>query len=257
MKACVVIAAALISRTAIADPQPSQVPQKARDLAERGRAYHDAGDYERAVDAYREAYVLAPSPGLLFNLAQAYRLDGDCDDAAWMYRRYLDANPNDAGRTLAEGHLAAVEKCAHGKLFAVTPPPHATAVPDPIAVAMPDDPRSSPSHSFARQQHVGIWIAIGGGAALAVGAAFAIDAHIAANEVSATYAHGGKWSDIAATDERGRRSATIATAFGIGGGIAVAAGAVVYALGRHTEHAQHLALVPTPHGAEVHSSWQF
>ncbi len=257
MKTSVLIAV-LISSTAFAEPpQPGQIPQKARELAERGRVYHDAGEYERAIDAYREAYVLAPSPGLLFNLAQAFRLHGDCDDAAWMYRRYLDTNPPDARRALAEGHLATVEKCARGTLFVVTPPPHAAAVPDPVGVAVPSDTPPSSVHSSARREHVGIWIAIGGGAALAVAGAFAIDAHAAANDVTAAYAHGGAWSDIAATDERGRRSATIATAFGIAGGIAVAAGAVVYALGRHTEHAQHLALVPTPRGAEVHSSWQF
>ena len=49
--------------------------------------------HEAAVAAFKEAYVLAPSPGLLFNIAQAYRLAGNCDDAAWMYRRFLDTNP--------------------------------------------------------------------------------------------------------------------------------------------------------------------
>src|SRR5690349_21094377 len=84
---------------------PERVPQKARELADKGRAYHDAGDYMKAVAAFKEAYVLAPSPALLFNIAQAYRLAGDCDDAAWMYRRYLDTNPGPERRSLAETHL--------------------------------------------------------------------------------------------------------------------------------------------------------
>src|SRR5690349_15298118 len=82
----------------------AQIPDKARHLAERGRALHDAGNYTDAIAAFREAYVLAPSPGLLFNIAQSYRLAGRCDDAAWMYRRYLDSQPSGDRRAVAESH---------------------------------------------------------------------------------------------------------------------------------------------------------
>ena len=71
------------------------IPEKARFLADRGRQLQRDGKFAEALEAYKAAYVLAPSPGLLFNLAQAYRLNGDCDDAAWMYRRFLDTDPRD------------------------------------------------------------------------------------------------------------------------------------------------------------------
>src|SRR5215470_17918444 len=89
------------------------VPAKARALAERGRALHDAGDYASAITAFTQAYVIAPSPALLFNLAQAYRLQGDCEDASLMYRRYLASSPSAEERALAESQLAAVERCMH------------------------------------------------------------------------------------------------------------------------------------------------
>jgi len=101
--------------------RPSVIPQKARLLAERGRALHDAGDYGNAIIAFKEAYVIAPSSGLLFNLAQAYRLQGNCDDAALMYRRYLDTAPSRDGRALAVGHLVTVERCAHDQGVAIEP----------------------------------------------------------------------------------------------------------------------------------------
>src|SRR5688500_20306234 len=87
------------------------IPPKARDLAQKGRSAHDQGDYARAIAAFKEAYVIAPSPGLLFNLAQAYRLQGNCDDAVLMYRRYLSTGPSSEARTVAEAHLATVERC--------------------------------------------------------------------------------------------------------------------------------------------------
>src|SRR5258706_6885134 len=107
MRAAFVLAVVLAAPFAQADSalKPEKIPAKARELASRGRAFHDAGDYAAAVDAYKEAYVLAPSPGLLFNIAQAYRLAGNCDEAAWMYRRYLDTNPTGPDKTLAEQHL--------------------------------------------------------------------------------------------------------------------------------------------------------
>src|SRR5262245_12927006 len=110
----VAIAPILAPIAAAADSAaPGAVPAKARTLAERGRASHDAGDYASAIAAFTQAYVIAPSPALLFNLAQAYRLQGDCEDAALMYRRYLATNPSPEGRALAEMHLASVERCIH------------------------------------------------------------------------------------------------------------------------------------------------
>ena len=81
------------------------VPTRARTLAERGRAAHDARDYAGAIAAFTEAYAIAPAPALLFNLAQAYRLAGRCDDASLMYRRFLASSPSDDARGLAELHL--------------------------------------------------------------------------------------------------------------------------------------------------------
>lgn len=232
---------------------PERIPQKARELAEKGRAFHDAGEYMKAVAAFKEAYVLAPSPGLLFNIAQAYRLAGDCDDAAWMYRRFLDSNPGEASRTLAEQHLASVEKCGHGGLLVVTPPVIDAAVPQPQAAVATVDTAPHESHT----KRAALWVGVGGGVALAGAVFFALDAKAAADNVSDLYKHGGKGSDVAAQDARGQRSATLATVLGVGGGLAVVSAGVLYAVGRHYESAQHVAIAPHAHGAEVSLSWHF
>ena len=113
--------------------RPEQIPAKARELAERGRTFHDAGDYSAAVSAFKEAYVLAPSPGLLFNIAQAYRLAGNCDESAWMYRRFLDTNPSGDRRTRSRRRTSAiVEKCGHGGLrIGIEPPRIDAKLPEP------------------------------------------------------------------------------------------------------------------------------
>ena len=45
------------------------IPEKAKALADRGRQLQHERNYADAIEAYKAAYVLAPSPGLLFNLA--------------------------------------------------------------------------------------------------------------------------------------------------------------------------------------------
>jgi tetratricopeptide (TPR) repeat protein len=257
--AALVAGASAASAQARADNalRPERIPTKARQLAEKGRAFHNAGDYAAAVAAFKEAYVLAPSPGLLFNIAQSYRLAGNCDESAWMYRRFLDTNPVGEHRALAEAHLSAVEKCGSGGLRMSPPDPKqvAAAVPEPETqlVTFTD----APDRRSRAYKKLGLGVAIGGGALLAGAAIFAVDARDAANTVADTYKRGGKWDDIKDTDARGKRSAEIATVLGIGGGLAVASGAVLFAVGRHYEQAQHVAITPTTRGAQVSLSWGF
>lgn len=230
----------LASTPAHADPplRPERIPNKARQLAAKGRAAHTAGDYTTAVEAFKEAYVLAPSAGLLFNIAQAYRLAGNCDDAAWMYRRFLDTNPRDDERAVAEAQLAVVKKCGSGglRVTLAKPRPDATKVPEPgVMVGLARPPIDDRADTYKR---IGISTAAGGGALLAGAALFAFDAH-------------------EASDARGQRSATIATALGIGGGAAIVSGAVLYAIGRRFEHAHRMSVTPRAQGAQVTMTWDF
>jgi tetratricopeptide (TPR) repeat protein len=257
------LGAAPTTGTALADNvlRPEQIPAKARELANKGRVFHDAGDYTAAIAAFKEAYVLAPSPGLLFNIAQAYRLAGHCDDAAWMYRRFLDTNPGGENRELAEQHLASVEKCGSGGLrVTVVPPKLVETIPlpsaDPSVTATTRVPIEDDRRPRAYKR-IGTGAAITGGAALAGAAYFALQARVAARTVEDTYKRGGKWSDVERVDARGKRDSMIATALGIGGGVAMASGLVLYGLGHHYEKAQRVAVVPSLHGAQISLSWGF
>lgn len=252
--------------------RPERIPNKARELALKGRTHHDAGDYAAAISAFKEAYVLAPSPGLLFNIAQAYRLDGDCDESAWMYRRYLDTDPRGPQRQLAEAHLSAVEKCGTGGLRITVTPPKLDAKPLAPSVAASarrsSRARAHNSTSLARAmgteptrsdkyKRAGLYTAVGGGVVLIGAALFAVDAHTASESVEETYKRGGRWEDVESLDARGQRSSQFATVLGVGGGVAMLSAAVLYGLGKHYESTNHLAVVPTKNGAQVTMSWAF
>lgn len=260
-----VLASALPAAHADNAVRPEKVPNKARELADKGRKHHQAGDYGAAVSAFKEAYVLAPSPGLLFNIAQAYRLAGNCDEAAWMYRRFLDTDPRGTQRNLAETHLSAVEKCGTGGLrITVTPPTLEASTPSPsVQPAAADlslthrDTATRHTRS-AKLKRAATYTAVGGGVALIGAALFAIDARSASQSVEETYKRGGRWDEVKSLDSRGQRSETFATVLGVGGGVAMLSAAVLYGLGKHYEPANHVAVTPTRNGgAQVSLSWGF
>jgi tetratricopeptide (TPR) repeat protein len=237
-----VLAVLLAASRAHADDASARVPPAARAFAERGRAYHAAGDYPSAIFAFRSAYALAPSHGLLFNLAQAYRLAGNCDEAAASYRGFLaDAAPTGDQRALAQRHLETTLRCGHRRLA----DEHRVDTPPELdAIAARHDPRPG-----LRDERIGIGLAIGGGVALAGAAYFAIDSSNAAPAVKG--ASGGD----------GQRSAEIARVLGTGGAVALAGGAMFYALGwradKDAKLARAVAIVPIARGAEVSATWDF
>ena len=188
-----------------ANARADAIPEKAKQLAERGREAHDRGQYVDAIAAFNEAYVLAPSAGLLFDLAQAYRLAGRCDDAAWMYRRYLDVvHPPSIARSPRP--TSRRPKCGHGGLRVVLVPPASDAklvspTPEPeLTATAPVVHRSG-----SRDKHFAEGFAVVGGALVATSVVFAVDAGNAASTVTAAYKTGdGKGKDLSATDSSGQ-----------------------------------------------------
>jgi hypothetical protein len=56
---------------------------------ERATRAFDVGDYEAAIAAYKEVYLLGGDAPMLYNIAQAYRLAKRPEQALMYYRRYL------------------------------------------------------------------------------------------------------------------------------------------------------------------------
>jgi tetratricopeptide (TPR) repeat protein len=256
---------ALITAACLAAAAPAaaeQIPPKARKLADHGREMHKRGEYDRAITAFKEAYVIAPSPGLLFNLAQAYRLQGNCDDASLMYRRYLATNPSAQARAVAEQHLATVDRCTQKRALNIplddsmaylkVPPP-----PGPEKVIVND--QRDIERPTELKKDIGIGLTIGGGVALVTAAYFGVRSYQASRDVEAAYERGAKWPEIKSLHERGQNAERAAKIFGIGGGIAVVGGVTLWVLGRRDERANQLAVTPTAKGsgAQVSYSWSF
>jgi tetratricopeptide (TPR) repeat protein len=107
------------SRPAFAEPQSnraavaeSDAKARARRSFEQGQVHYDLGEYDLAIASFREAYELSLAPALLFNIAQAHRLKGDCAQALEVYRHFLRRDPDSVHRGDAEAQIKSLrEQC--------------------------------------------------------------------------------------------------------------------------------------------------
>ena len=105
------------------------------------RAY-DLGKYQEAVDEYQKVYEIDGDPVMLYNIAQAYRLNDQPQESIHFYRRYLQRSPEARNKEDVERKITAMEKLIEDRRKAaalVAPPPPKTEV-KPVAVPEPPPP---------------------------------------------------------------------------------------------------------------------
>ena len=102
---------------------------EAKRRFEEGQILYSLGEYESAIDLFRRAYELSGASALLFNIAQAHRLNGNCRQAMEIYRHFVRLTPESPERHEAESHIA---------VLAATCP---VVVPTPAATTKAERPR--------------------------------------------------------------------------------------------------------------------
>ena len=85
---------------------PASAEDEARELYKKGMTHYELGEFDPAIDEFKRAYALTSAPGLLFNLAQVYRMKKDPEQAVYFYRTYLRLVPNAPNRADVEALLA-------------------------------------------------------------------------------------------------------------------------------------------------------
>jgi tetratricopeptide (TPR) repeat protein len=246
-------------------PEESPEQQEARRLYAQGQTHYDLAEYEQAIDLFNEAYRLTRAPGLLYNLAQAHRLNGNCVEAERLYKSYVREDPEGKRRDKADMHLANVAACAEDQRRAQREAEEAKAVaereamlrasrPEPIGGPVDRPPnRAGRTKKLAGYTSAAIGLALG-----ATGIYFHSKARQDAEQVDELYAEGGRWSEsIDEIDQRGHRRGITAAVLYISGGAALSTGLVLYFLGRRDHNAakQRLSVAPTAGGATVRWKW--
>jgi len=117
--------------------------QEMKQHYEKGQRAYDVGKYADAIDEYAKVYEIGGNPGMLFNIAQAYRLNKQPGEAVRFYKRFLQRAPNAPNRADVEQKIAELE--FDDKQRPATPPPPAPAAAAPIQPAPPAPPPPSPA----------------------------------------------------------------------------------------------------------------
>lgn len=79
---------------AAADPVLQLRQNEAREHFRRGGEHYTNSDWPHAIEEFRAAFELWNNPIILFNLAQAYRSDGQLSQAVETFNRYLQEAPS-------------------------------------------------------------------------------------------------------------------------------------------------------------------
>jgi len=113
--------------------------QEMKSHYEKGQRAYDVGKYSDAIDEYAKVYEIGGNPAMLFNIAQAYRLNKQPGEAVRFYKRYLQRAPNAPNKADVEQKISELEFDEKRSPAPPAPPPPASPAPAP-AVAAPAAP---------------------------------------------------------------------------------------------------------------------
>jgi hypothetical protein len=229
IRAVVLAAVLLVARGARAAPAPNAPDAKAAEAAElyeEGKRHFDLAEYGPAIASWKHAYLLSSEPLLLFNIAQAYRLSGDCAEANRFYLTYQRSEPNpskQADLTQAMAKCAGVEPASGDRSEPATPP------------SVPAPPPPPPPETGDRGRNLRLTgYAVGGlgGLAVIIGVASAVSASSHASTVQSQQ-NGTTWGAGLQQEQSDGQSAATRARILIGvGAAALVGGGVLWWLGR-------------------------
>ncbi len=217
-----------------------------------GQTAYDAKRYDDAIAAWDKSYALSHLSALVYNLAQAHRLHGDCAEALDAYKRFIALDPKSPQRTSAEGFIRDLDPCPAPAGVVEPPPPPPTLPPLPPPSLPPSPPHHvAVAHASTGERVAGIVVAGVGVATAAVGGYFGAQAQSLASQVRAACASGCEYDTVKSKDQQGRSDETLQYVLYAAGGAAIVTGAIVFALGSRNHVETPVAVAPLPGGAAL------
>ena len=168
-------------RAAVAAPDAGQdLTLTARDLSDQALRQYQQGQFDAAIESFMGAFALSNNSGLLFNVAQAYRLKGDCEHARDYYQRYLGAVPETPLKPSLERRVAEMQTCLESSRAQAAVAPaagtrgnHADAMTTTRLAPRTSEDAASPGADLSPRKRAVVWTLRGSaGALLASSAVF-------------------------------------------------------------------------------------
>jgi hypothetical protein len=235
-----------VTITTLGGAAHGDVPMTAEDLYAAGQSAYNSGDYATAIRQWQTSYRLSGATGLLFNIAQAQRLSGDCEAAIATYRRFMtaDADPTSDQHRLADEFVRELTPTCVPTSLVVVP------VQDQVRGLNVATDLTRPGSAGRSTRITGL--AIGGIGALSVATGLVLGHHgqSIGSEVTTACASGCDWSDQAGRDASGRHDVQIGYVLDGLGAAAIVGGAIAYYLGD-----RHDMISVSPHEGGAAVTW--
>ena len=256
----------VLGRSALADDKVA-----AKKHYELGKRHFNVNEFAEAIEEFKTAYKLYPEANDLYNIAQAYRLLGDCVNAATFYGNYQRDEKNKKLRDSVDKVKAEMEACASAPK--PTDPAVTETKPDPgPAVPPPQTYRPSPNGGppsgenamrappgpedpNKARRYAGVTLMTVGGLFLFGTIYWAVEADSRGKKVDECNLD-ELCSDIELADfEHDHEAAKRALGGSFGGAIVFGGvGYILYRISKKPDHAR-VTLMPTRHGAAI--GWAF
>lgn len=246
----ILLGSSAVVMTPIAHAQTTD-ESRAIEMYENGAALYGEGDYAGAIQAFREAYKLAPTKhSMLVNIANAQERLGELEAAAESlktYRVYAPAEERDAlGRRVFNLEKRVEEKAQAARLAEIEEQRKAAEQAAAQTAALRSETTAPPRKITPRK--AAAYSLLGGGAGV-----------LAAGGVMAGVSHGQSRTAIENNDQDAFNATKPMNRAGIGlavgGGVAVATG-LVLALLPDKSRAPAVGVAPTADGVDVMFSWR-
>jgi hypothetical protein len=254
-----------VAGTATAQPQPSPATkQQASALVKQAIAKSQAGDHATAIELYLQAYALIPQPLLLSNIGSEYQQEsGKQVEALKYFCKYLEADPTGSNVSYATAQAKALQiqlgnqvddkdVCKPAEPPPPPPPDTGSGAQVTGTADMTQAPPMEPPSGGKTLEYTGLGIAAAGAVGLGVGVYFGLQAKDKSDQIS-NHKTSDPWpADIKKIEAEGQSDENKQIGFLIGGGVALAAGTVIYFVGKsHASSGEHVSIVPvvTPNSA--------
>jgi tetratricopeptide (TPR) repeat protein len=225
-------------------------PTDAERYYNEGQAAYDAKRYDDAIAAWDKSYALSHLPALIYNLAQAHRLRGDCQEAVDAYKRFVELDPSSPQRASAQSFVRDLEPCP--SMAAVEPAPAPPPAPTAAPIPAPPSRRVAPAHGNRGERVLGIVLVGAGAIATGIGAYYGSESQTLENQVRQACTPSCPWDSVRSKDQQGHSDAQLQYGLYAAGGASIVTGAVLYVLSRRHVDAP-VAVVPVRGGAGL--SW--
>lgn len=92
---------------------PEQIAGKVRKHLKSAKTHFKVGEFGQAATEWRRAYKLEPIAPLLFDIAQACRLNGDYEQARFAYATYLQELPDAPNKAEVQKDIRLMTRYVH------------------------------------------------------------------------------------------------------------------------------------------------